>query len=116
MSGRVSSSVLVLLAGLSSRPNAQAQDFEEFAPPCGRCFVRMPTKPVDKPQTSEGKHGKSTTHLFVSRTGEETHLLGWTDYVPGYHPDKQAELEANRDNLLKGFGAKLISSRNITIN
>lgn len=46
-----------------------------FAPPGGRCFVRMPSKPVDKPQASKGKHGKTTMHVFVSRTDEEIYIL-----------------------------------------
>ncbi len=107
--------VLWLAAGLPSSALAQSQEWPEFSPTGSRCFVKMPTKPEEKSETTDSKHGKYTTHLFIARTDVATYLFGWVDYAPDYHPDKQAEMEANRDNLLKNVQAKLTSNRKISL-
>ncbi len=34
-------------------------------------------------------------------------LIGWVDYDPSFNFNRQAELEANRDNFVKGLKATL---------
>src|ERR1051326_3890989 len=107
---------IFLISGLHPLPPPQTKGWVEFAPPGGNCFITMPTKPADKAETVDSDHGKYTTHLFRSQSDVATYILGWVDYAPHYHPDKLAELEANRDNLLKNTESKLISNRKITLN
>ena len=35
-------------------------------------------------------------------------LIGWVDYDPSFNFNRQAELEANRDNFVKGIKATLV--------
>lgn len=71
----------------------------------------MPEIPTDKADTVESAHGPYTTHLFVVRDTTSVYLIGWVDYDPSFNFNRQAELEANRDNFVKGIQAKLVSSR-----
>ena len=77
----------------------------------GRFSVLMPEMPTDKAQTTDSAHGPYTTHLFVVRDTTSVYLIGWVDYDPSFNFNRQAELEANRDNFVKGISAKLVSTR-----
>lgn len=82
----------------------------------GRFSVLMPVPPTDKTETVESEHGPYTTHLYVARDAiERVFLVGWVDYHPTFNFNRQAEMEANRDNFVKGVNAKLLSSRTTTI-
>jgi len=70
----------------------------------------MPVKPEDKTETTQSAHGPYTTHLFIVRDDINVYLIGWVDYDPSFNFNRQAELEANRDNFVKGVDAKLISN------
>ena len=50
-----------------------------------------------------------------ARLRERVFLVGWVDYHPTFNFNKQSELEANRDNFVKGVGATLLSTRTTTI-
>ena len=63
----------------------------------------------------DSPHGPYTTHLFIVR-GATVYLIGWVDYDPGFNFNRQAELEANRDNFVKGLNATLLSTRATVIN
>ena len=77
----------------------------------GRFAVLMPSIPEDQAKTEESSHGPYTTHLFVVKDTTSVYLIGWVDYDPSFNFNRQAELEANRDNFVKGLKATLISTR-----
>jgi hypothetical protein len=76
----------------------------------GSFSVLMPETPTDKTETTESSHGPYTTHLFVVRDTTNVYLIGWVDYDPSFNFNRQAELEANRDNFVKGINATLVST------
>jgi hypothetical protein len=45
------------------------------------------------------------------RDTTSVYLIGWVDYDPSFNFNRQAELEANRDNFIKGIKATLVSTR-----
>ena len=77
----------------------------------GRFSVMMPQIPTDKTETEQSQHGPYTTHLFIVKDTTSVYLIGWVDYDPSFNFNRQAELEANRDNFVKGINAKLVTSR-----
>jgi len=77
----------------------------------GRFSVLMPEIPQEKTETVDSAHGPYTTHLFVVRDTTSVYLIGWVDYDPSFNFNRQAELEANRDNFVKGITATLVSTR-----
>lgn len=77
----------------------------------GHFSVLMPEMPSPKSETVDSAHGPYTTHLFIVRDTTSVYLIGWVDYDPSFNFNRQAELEANRDNFVKGISAKLISTR-----
>ena len=77
----------------------------------GNFSVLMPEIPEDKIETTQSSHGPYTTHLFIVKDTTSVYLIGWVDYDPSFNFNRQAELEANRDNFVKGINAKLISTR-----
>lgn len=82
----------------------------------GRFSVLVPELPTaETPQTTQSEHGPYTTHLFIARTPSNIFLIGWVDYDPSFKFNRQQELEANRDNFVKGVKAQLMDSRAITI-
>ena len=77
----------------------------------GRFSVMMPQIPTDKAETEQSQHGPYTTHLFIVKDTTSVYLIGWVDYDPSFNFNRQAELEANRDNFVKGINAKLVTTR-----
>ncbi len=76
----------------------------------GRFSVLMPKIPEDKTETKETAHGPYTTHLFIVKGTTTVYLIGWVDYDPQFNFDRKAELDANRDNFVRGIKAKLLTS------
>jgi hypothetical protein len=83
----------------------------KFTSPNGRFSVLMPEIPPEKTETTDSANGPYTTHLFVVRDTTSVYLIGWVDYDPSFNFNRQAELEANRDNFVKGIQATLLSSK-----
>jgi len=82
----------------------------------GHFTVLMPEIPKDQPKTTvPTEHGPYTTHLFIVRDTRNIYLIGWVDYDPSFNFNRQQELEANRDNFVKGLKAKLVDSRFLTL-
>ena len=77
----------------------------------GRFSVLLPETPEEKTETTQSDHGPYTTHLFVVRDEKNVYLIGWVDYDPSFNFNRQAELEANRDNFVKGINATLLATR-----
>ena len=94
-------------------PGAPANNggWAQFSSEEGRFSVLMPEIPQEKVETTDSAHGPYTTHLFVVRDTTSVYLIGWVDYNPNFNFNRQAELEANRDNFVKGINAKLLNSR-----
>jgi hypothetical protein len=88
-----------------------ASGWVKFTSDQGYFSVMMPVIPEDKTETKPSAHGPYTTHLFVVKHATTVYLIGWVDYDPSFNFNRQAELEANRDNFVTGVEAKLISSR-----
>ena len=77
----------------------------------GHFSVMMPETPTDKAETTQSEHGPYTTHLFIVKDTTSVYLIGWVDYHPDFNFNRQQELEANRDNFVKGINAKLLTTR-----
>ena len=86
-----------------------------FSSTAGRFTVLMPEIPQDKTETVQSDHGPYTTHLFVVRDTKNVYLIGWVDYDPSFNFNRQGEMEANRDNFVKGIKATLTSTRTFQI-
>jgi hypothetical protein len=87
----------------------------KFDSVAGRFSVLMPEIPEDKVQTTQSDHGPYTTHLFIVRDTRNVYLIGWVDYDPGFNFNRESELEANRDNFVKGISATLKNTRTLKI-
>src|SRR5215510_5287107 len=83
----------------------------KFTSENGRFSVLMPEIPPEKTETVNSAHGPYTTHLFIVKDETSVYLIGWVDYVPSFNFNRQAELEANRDNFVKGISATLVSTK-----
>lgn len=99
-----------------------ASDWIRFTSQQGQFSVLMPGPNVPKDEGKTETDAKNpaaspfTSHLFT-QTSENgvIYLLGWVDYPPGFKPNAQAEIAANRDNFLKGIEAKLGFERAIAL-
>jgi hypothetical protein len=94
---------------------ADASGWVRFTSDDGRFSVLMAEAPEDKAETVQSEHGPYTTHLFIVRDTTSVYLIGWVDYDPSFNFNRQSEMDANRDNFVKGIQAKLVSTRSLTI-
>jgi len=93
-------------------PNvADNSGWVRFTSDDGHFSVLMPEIPTDKTETENSAHGPYTTHLYIVKDSASVYLIGWVEYAPSFDFDRQAELEANRDNFVNGIKARLLSSR-----
>jgi hypothetical protein len=113
MRKKISALALVMSATLLAQ--AHAQQWVSVAPPEGRFSVLMPTKPEETTETKDSPLGKYTSHLFLSKAHGVVYIVGWVDYAPGVKLDVQGEINANRDNFLKGVEAKSTFERKISL-
>jgi hypothetical protein len=81
-----------------------------FKSDLGRFSILVPTLPEETKETTQSDHGPYTTYLFITREPSYVYLIGWVDYDPSFNFNRQKELEANRDNFVKGVKATLTSS------
>jgi hypothetical protein len=102
----------------TTRPSATvpADSWVTLVPTQGRFSVLFPEQAKDQSQTTDSTHGPYTTHLFLAKTTKGLFLVGWVDYDPNFNFGVQSELEANRDNFVKGVKATLVNSSKITFN
>lgn len=97
------------------RAATPAETWSEFISDEGRFSVLMPGVPEESKQTVDSQPGPYTTHLVVLKGQKNVYLVGWVDYDPRFNFNRQAELEANRDNFVKGVKATLTASRVLKI-
>ena len=106
---------LVLLVALTAWAQTPA-DWVKFSPAGSPFSVLMPAEPKKDEKTSESPNGPYTTTLYTSvGPDRELYLVGWVDYDPKFNFGVQAELEANRDNFVKGVKAKLLGTTPIKL-
>lgn len=97
------------------RNNVDDGGWVRFNSELGRFTVLMPEIPTDKTETTQSEHGPYTTHLFIVRDTKNVYLIGWVDYDASFNFNRQSEMDANRDNFVKGINATLVSSRPLQI-
>jgi len=99
------------------RPNTTTDNggWVKYTSDEGRFSVLMPVAPEEKTETTPSDHGPYTTHLFVAKDTVNVYLIGWVDYDPSFNFNRQSELDANRDNFVKGINATLTASRSLTL-
>jgi hypothetical protein len=95
--------------------NANVGGWAKFTSDDGRFSVVIPGVPEDKVETTPSDHGPYTTHLFILRHQQNVFLIGYVDYDPSFNFNRQAELEMNRDNFIKGLSATLLTTRSLRI-
>jgi hypothetical protein len=89
----------------------QATDWVKVAPFGGGFTVMMPGKPQEEVKPGED----FTSHLFTITTDKAIYLAAYGDYAPTTKLNVAGELVANRDNFLKALDAKLIDSKEISM-
>ena len=87
----------------------------KFTSDAGHFSVLMPVVPQEQTETTPSEHGPYTTHLFIVKDTQNVYLIGWVDYDPSFNFNKQSELDANRDNFVRGVKATLTSSRTLML-
>ncbi len=86
-----------------------------FRSELGRFSILVPTAPEETKETTPSDHGPYTTYLFITREPSYVYLIGWVDYAPTFNFNRQKELEANRDNFVKGVKATLTSTQSMQV-
>lgn len=90
-------------------------EWKRFTPTGEAVSVLFPGEPKSSVETTDSEHGPYTTHLFSIVDQGIFYIFGYTDYDPGFNFGIQAEINANRDNLIKGVKAKLLNEFPITV-
>ena len=88
-------------------------DWVKFESTEGNFSVLMPAKPTESKETQPSPHGDYTSTIYLAHGVGANFLAGWVDYQPSFNFDVQRELEANRDNFVKGVKGTLLNSKNI---
>lgn len=107
---------LVLSAVIFAQALPQQTQWVKVAPQGGRFSVSMPSAPDVTSETKESELGPYTSNLFLSKGAGAIYIVGWVDYSPGVKLDVQGEINANRDNFVKGVEAEIKSEKKITLN
>jgi hypothetical protein len=108
---------LIMLAALCA-PAQTSAEWVKFSPPGSPHFsVLLPTEPQEKKESRHrGPKSPYTGYIFASITlTSEVYMVAWVDYEKKFDMNVQAELEANRDDFLKGLEAKLLSTTPIKL-
>lgn len=92
-----------------------SQEWTKFSPPDCRCSVLTPVKLEGSVQPVDTKVGRYSVNIFQGTDATVTYVIGWVDYEPTMNINIQGELEANRDNFVKGVGATLLQTTPISL-
>lgn len=106
--------LLIVLASFTAQSQELAKQQRDswvtFNSEIGRFTVLLPQTPVEKTETVQSNVGPYTTHLFSVRSNGTIFVLGWVDYDLRFNFGPQSELNANRDNFIKGIKGALVDS------
>ncbi len=92
-----------------------SQEWTKFLPPNCQCSVLTPVKLEGSVQPVDTKVGRYSVSIFQGTVGTVSYVIGWVDYEPTMKLNIQGELEANRDNFVKGVGATLLETKPISL-
>lgn len=106
---------LLLLVAVPVLGTQTADDWFKFTSTEARFSLLVPVKPEETRETKDSPYGPYTIRMFISKMPGEVYIFGWVDYDPKFKFGVQAELEANRDNFVKGIKAELLSTTRISI-
>jgi len=81
----------------------------------GGFSILLPKLVSDQTETKQSVNGPYTTHLFIVNASKGVYLVGWVDYDPSFNFGVQSELEANRDNFVKGIKGTLLNTTRISL-
>jgi hypothetical protein len=109
--------LLIVFASLIAHGQETAKqpgDWIRFDSRVGQFTVLLPQMPEHKIEIGQSTEGPFTTHLFNVKLNGTVFVVGWVDYDRKFKFEAQRELNANRDNFIKGIKGKLVSSNNTT--
>jgi hypothetical protein len=106
--------LLAAMLALAITGPAVAADWIVFTPPDGRSSVTLPAQPTESKDSGGTAEEPFTTVFYTTRNEGTVYMYGWVDYDPKYKFGIQAELDANRDNFIKGVNGKLLKSTQIS--
>ena len=107
--------LFLTLSSLCFISKSYSQDWITFNSAAGKFSVLLPSQPSIQTDTAKS-YPNYTTNLFISKTTTDFFVIGWVDYENSYTFDAQKELEANRDNFIKGVNGTLVSTTNTKFN
>jgi hypothetical protein len=109
--------VLMMTVAVNAQEHSSDGGWTRFTSEEGRFAVLMPGEPSENVESKDSPQGPYTTHMFTLKAENRLFLVAWVDYDPSFKFGVQAELNANRDNFVKGFNARLTgTTRQISLN
>ena len=102
----------ILVLGMSAFAQTA---WKKFTPAGESISVLFPVEPESSVETKDSQHGPYTTHLFSAADQGTFYIFGYTDYDPSFNFGIQAEINANRDNMIKGIKATLTGETSINV-
>lgn len=103
--------LILVLASVVAAQEEPPPPWARFEPEGAGFSVLMPGQPVE----AINKGRSFTLHSFTITMGRGTYVASYSDYTPEAKLDPNTALTKNRDKFNKSFDAKLISSREITL-
>lgn len=103
--------LVLMLANMVAAQDEPSPPWAKFEPEGAGFSVLMPGKPVE----AIDKRRTFTLHSFAVTMGRGTYIVSYSDYTPEAKLDPNTALIKNRDKFNQSFEAKLISSREITV-
>ena len=103
--------LILILSSVVAAQDEAPPPWAKFEPEGAGFSVLMPGKPVE----AIDKRRTFTLHSFAVTMGRGTYIASYSDYTPDAKLDPNTALIKNRDKFNQSFEAKLISSREITV-
>lgn len=110
--------IIVVAAVLSLGFQSAPAGWLKFVSEEGRFSVLMPGPDAPRGQSAtraDPKAGLATVHRFTKKAEKGFFVALWVDYAPTFNLDEQGEINASRDNFLKGVRARLTSERAVML-
>jgi hypothetical protein len=111
---KISSLFFLLIASTLALGFQSPEEWTRFDTAEGHFSILMPCQPKESKETTQSSFGPYDVTLQSCSSNGEMYMTGWVDYAPSFNFDDQKELEANRDNFIKGMKGTLKSSSPIT--